>query len=809
MSFSWKGIFHNSKDQHPARAGSGSAAPPLPPSSGRAGGSHKNGSLAAAGSSTASTSRRPHSAAGLANAGLGLTTHGLAGTSALQIPPHASNGDAAAAASPNRGGMVARLRIWEQLERPDVPLLGLENFGNTCYANSVIQALYHCPPFRESILRHMDESQRPKAISAEPQKVTTPHALQDLFAQMTEQSIATVQALNAAAVAQAAAAASPTSSGGGGVFSTKRAFGGLSMGGLGGGPPVPISPAATTGTGFSMGSSATSGSLGSSGGANGIGNASSSLAAPATSGALVGGTTGKNDGHSKRAVDQAVIKAFLAAFRKENVLFDSTMHQDAHEMLNFLLNRVGEELVDGSDEPKATGSSASPAIGSIASASSGSASRTDAVKVEGLEGRTCVHRLFEGKLTNETKCLTCETVSSRDESFLDLSIDIEPNSSVTSCLRQFSASETLRSRNKFFCDTCSGLQEAEKRMKVKQLPNVLALHLKRFKYEESAQKYIKLAYRVVFPMQLRLFNTSDVATNPDRLYTLFAIVVHIGAGLHHGHYIAIVKVGSRWVCFDDDTVETIDEMDIAKYFGDTPGTGSAYVLFYQAEDLDREALGLSTVPSAGSSSTVSLPTVAVAPTPSGPIGNATALLSSSNSSTPVQRISQLPPIPQAAKTTGPPSSPTPPARAPGPELATPPQRPTSAADLFERSSPFNSILKRPRPRTPSPGDLSGSIERSPNLSNGANNSTPPSRMGTLLGSHRRNAAAAARQATLPLSVEAQIGLGTDPASSSAPPAASDRGGKRIASGVESPAPKGGRRSLVGRFGFGKSSANQQ
>ena len=46
----------------------------------------------------------------------------------------------------------------------------------------------------------------------------------------------------------------------------------------------------------------------------------------------------------------------------------------------------------------------------------------------------------------------------------------------------------LCSRNKFFCDTCSGLQEAEKRMKVKQLPNVLALHLKRFKYEEQLQK---------------------------------------------------------------------------------------------------------------------------------------------------------------------------------------------------------------------------------------------------------------------------------------------------------------------------------
>jgi ubiquitin carboxyl-terminal hydrolase 9/13 len=76
---------------------------------------------------------------------------------------------------------------------------------------------------------------------------------------------------------------------------------------------------------------------------------------------------------------------------------------------------------------------------------------------------TLVHRLFEGTLTSETRCLTCETVSSRDESFLDLSVDIEQNSSITACLRQFSASEMLCQRNKFFCDSCCDLQEAEKR----------------------------------------------------------------------------------------------------------------------------------------------------------------------------------------------------------------------------------------------------------------------------------------------------------------------------------------------------------
>ena len=65
-------------------------------------------------------------------------------------------------------------------------------------------------------------------------------------------------------------------------------------------------------------------------------------------------------------------------------------------------------------------------------------------------------------------------------------------------------------------------------MKIKKLPNILALHLKRFKYQEDLERYIKLTYRVAFPFELRLFNTVDDAENPDRLYELFAIVVHTG-----------------------------------------------------------------------------------------------------------------------------------------------------------------------------------------------------------------------------------------------------------------------------------------
>lgn len=104
-------------------------------------------------------------------------------------------------------------------------------------------------------------------------------------------------------------------------------------------------------------------------------------------------------GNSSAAVtvDAQAVKKFLVSLKKANILFDTTMHQDAHEMLNFLLNRVGEDIIEAAGTNAAT--KAEP-IGTKAK-----------VQQIGENGRTCVHRLFEGILTNETRCLTCESVS--------------------------------------------------------------------------------------------------------------------------------------------------------------------------------------------------------------------------------------------------------------------------------------------------------------------------------------------------------------------------------------------------------------
>ncbi|KAJ7040239.1 hypothetical protein C8F04DRAFT_249244 [Mycena alexandri] len=393
----------------------------------------------------------------------------------------------------------------------DAKKFGLENFGNTCYANSVIQALYFCTPFRDLLIQATDTSLLAEALPPLPAPVLTPIApirRKPERKQSTSDSNAIILH-----------------------------------------PPIPGIPSAPPS----------------------LFSALRSLFVYISTNPAEKGTVAP--------------RAFIEKLKEFNELFRSTMHQDAHEFLNYLLNKIVEEIEE--DRKAVENGTATPEDATISTTTTNSGTSP--------QNATLVHKLFEGVLTSETRCLTCENVSSRDESFLDLSIDIEQNASVTACLRQFSASEMLCQKNKFFCDVCCDLQEAEKRMKIKKLPNVLALHLKRFKYQEDVGKYIKLAYRVAFPFELRLFNTVDDMDDADRLFNLFGIVVHIGNGPHHGHYISIIKTMGTWLVFDDENVYPITEADIPKYFGES-NSGSAYVLYYQAVDIDLPALGLLSPP---------------------------------------------------------------------------------------------------------------------------------------------------------------------------------------------------------------------
>ncbi|CAI4054900.1 ubiquitin-specific protease UBP13 SKDI_02G0420 [Saccharomyces kudriavzevii IFO 1802] len=256
--------------------------------------------------------------------------------------------------------------------------------------------------------------------------------------------------------------------------------------------------------------------------------------------------------------------SFVDVLKRENVLFNTSMHQDAHEFFNFLLNELSE-YIERENKKKVT------------------ANNNDDDNV--LNKTTnFISNLFQGTLTNQIKCLTCDNVTSRDEPFLDFPIEVQGDeeTDIQAILKSYHQREMLNGPNKFYCDKCCGLQEAERLVGLKQLPDTLALHLKRFKYSEKQNCNIKLFNDIHYPLTLNV--CSSINSEVCQKYELSGIVVHMGGGPQHGHYVSLCKHEIfGWLLFDDETVEAVKEEAVLEFTGESPNMATAYVLFYKTK----------------------------------------------------------------------------------------------------------------------------------------------------------------------------------------------------------------------------------
>ncbi|CAI4060233.1 hypothetical protein N7582_001569 [Saccharomyces uvarum] len=250
---------------------------------------------------------------------------------------------------------------------------------------------------------------------------------------------------------------------------------------------------------------------------------------------------------------------FVKILKKENVLFNTMMQQDAHEFLNFLLNDSSEYIECHT-------------------------SSVNIVPQENMNGTSdnFITDLFKGTLTNRIKCLTCDNITSRDEPFLDFPIEVQGDdeTDIQKILKSYHQREMLNGVNKFYCNKCYGLQEAERIVGLKQVPYILSLHLKRFKYSEEQNSNIKLFNKIRYPLRLDVSSTFD--TSVSKRYELSGVVIHMGSGPQHGHYVCICKNEKfGWLLYDDETVESVSEETVLKFTGHSGDQTTAYVLFYK------------------------------------------------------------------------------------------------------------------------------------------------------------------------------------------------------------------------------------
>jgi ubiquitin carboxyl-terminal hydrolase 47 len=132
------------------------------------------------------------------------------------------------------------------------------------------------------------------------------------------------------------------------------------------------------------------------------------------------------------------------------------------------------------------------------------------LSVEATQQANMIKDLYEGTLMDYVECKNCKKASCREDKFLDISLTVRNefdkiyNDSVEKALETYIKPDLLTGDNKYRCENCGGLQDAEKGLKFKTLPYILLLQLKRFDLDYNTMHRIKLNDYVKFPQVLNM-----------------------------------------------------------------------------------------------------------------------------------------------------------------------------------------------------------------------------------------------------------------------------------------------------------------
>lgn len=255
--------------------------------------------------------------------------------------------------------------------------------------------------------------------------------------------------------------------------------------------------------------------------------------------------------------------------------------------------------------------------------------------------RSIISDVFDGKLLSSVQCLTCDRFSTREETFQDLSLPIPgkdhlavlhqsqsnynlpsvslsppptqpscsdavyqnqaqdgwfywllqwmrswfwgPPVTLYDCMAAFFSADELKNDNMYSCEKCKKLRNGIKYSRVLALPEMLCIHLKRFRHDLSYSS--KISSQVHFPLtglDMRPYLHKDCRSEVST-YDLTAVICHHGT-VGGGHYTCYAKhePTGNWFEYDDQLV--------TKVTPETVQNCEPYVLFYRKTNPQMERL---------------------------------------------------------------------------------------------------------------------------------------------------------------------------------------------------------------------------
>uniref|UniRef100_A0A8C3SN25 ubiquitinyl hydrolase 1 n=1 Tax=Chelydra serpentina TaxID=8475 RepID=A0A8C3SN25_CHESE len=168
------------------------------------------------------------------------------------------------------------------------------------------------------------------------------------------------------------------------------------------------------------------------------------------------------------------------------------------------------------------------------------------------------------------------------------------------CFQLYTKEEQLAPDDAWRCPHCQVLQQGVVKLSLWTLPDILIIHLKRFR--QVGERRTKLSTLVRFPLRglnmaphvAKRSQAGTQALGPwatwkqlpylhessqlDSLYDLYAVCNHHGS-MQGGHYTAYCRnsLDGRWYSYDDSAVEPVLEDEVS--------TRGAYILFYQRRNV--------------------------------------------------------------------------------------------------------------------------------------------------------------------------------------------------------------------------------
>lgn len=185
-------------------------------------------------------------------------------------------------------------------------------------------------------------------------------------------------------------------------------------------------------------------------------------------------------------------------------------------------------------------------------------------KMKGTRVEGMINKLFEGHTLNYLECINVDYKSTRQESFMDVQLDVKDCKDIYASFDKYCEVEVLEGDNQYNAEKL-GMQDARKGILFETFPPVLQLQLKRFEYDVMKDMMIKVNDRYEFYDTIDLdrgdgkYLSAGADRNVRNVYRLLAVLVHSG-GVHGGHYYAYIRPdGAQWLKFDDERVDKADQ----------------------------------------------------------------------------------------------------------------------------------------------------------------------------------------------------------------------------------------------------------